>query len=458
MSTCAPVKKCRDPTKSLSECPKKEDQIDSTNPECTDAHQGSNPNNIPSCDSNLLATDAAGQKISQTGSESEKRMRAYSASQNCLYMGQAATMTGGVNNGYNREAIMIADLRKGSDGRGSTSKTTYSYPGSADEMTSAADTTGYPSESHLYNKTTPAGKDQLRRADITTLEDFNKNKNDARTEVTTAALLKDPECGPLQRNLNCDKKCDTLKRNECLALSAQCAFTDGYQCSKVIRSKTTCFDNKGNNIDCVKEKGKVVRSLLVDTPEECDNDCLGMCHTYKAAQKEGKAAVEGLLSEPYKRSFTVKCYGNSDTSIACRDDGATSGPYANGVRRVEMSPTVTETCKSKDGKVVSKCRTDDGKYADSVHTVLVDDGNPFEKRLYTYNAGSNSFDVERQESGKTTGKCEFLELEQLATAYKCCSKEENTTAIGSYYDSKIGRKTATKSAALLNRKVTLQAF
>jgi len=122
-----------------------------------------------------------------------------------------------------------------------------------------------------------------------------------------------------------------------------------------------------------------------------------------------------------------------------------------------MKPNVTRTCKDQDGATIDTCLKADGKtYVDSVRTVLVDDGNPFETKLYTWNEGANTFDVERQESTKTTGKCDFLEIEQLQTAYKCCNKKKGKNSLVTYYESKAGIKE--KDAATLNRKVALQAF
>jgi hypothetical protein len=454
---CAPIKKCRDATKELSDCTDPKDQIEATNPNCTDALQGSDPNNIPQCDSNMLADDAGTATITYGDNIDEKRMRAYSKSQNCQYVGAAATMTGGVNSGYNREAIMIGDMRGGKDGRGSIEKTSFAYPGSAMNETAPSDASGYPSEAHVVvqPKHTQAGKDQLRRQDINNLHGFNTNKNDARKEVTAAALLKDPVCGAIANNLNCSKQCDSLKRNECLALSSQCAFTDGYKCSKVIRSKKTCFNGKGNEIDCVKERDDVRDDLTktIDTIEACVDgkgnavDCTGLCHTY-----DPSGAVDGLA--PIARKFTTKCYTLANKEVQCKASG--SQKYADNVKRVRMTPTIAETCKTKDG-ATTPCRNE-GKINENVYTMEVDDGNPFQKIRHTWNDNSKSFDVSRLESGKKTGECTYLEAEQLGTAFKCCSKEGKTNALTTYYNKKIGTEEKEKASAMLNRKVRLQAF
>ena len=50
---CKAETRCKDPTKTLEECPNKEDRMLATNPECTDAHQGSNPNTVNGCDAKV---------------------------------------------------------------------------------------------------------------------------------------------------------------------------------------------------------------------------------------------------------------------------------------------------------------------------------------------------------------------------------------------------------------------
>ena len=155
------------------------------------------------------------------------------------------------------------------------------------------------------------------------------------------------------------------------------------------------------------------------------------------------------------RKFTTKCYTLANKEVECKASG--SQKYNDNVKRVKITPEFTESCKTKEGASTT-CRNAEGNINDNVYTMEVDDGNPFQKILHTWNDNSKSFDVSMLESGKKTGNCTYLEVEQLGTAFKCCSKEGKTNALTTYYNSKLGTEEKEKASALLNRKVRLQAF
>ena len=193
---CKAETRCKDPTKTLEECPDKEDRMLATNPECTDAHQQSNPNKKNGCDSNMIPNATEGAKLNfgdeKNPSERYLKMRAYSLAQNCQYVGEAAR-TQGVKGGYNADALMIADPRKARDGRGSGENPVFRYPGA--KTTAPSSKAGYATEADQYLGRKTSDQDNLRQPDLKKISEFNANKNNTRTEVTRAALIKDPVWG-----------------------------------------------------------------------------------------------------------------------------------------------------------------------------------------------------------------------------------------------------------------------
>lgn len=436
--SCEPIEKCSDPMIELAECPK--DQIvKATNPSCTDAHQGSDPNDMRGCDSNLIASEVEGRKIDKKGSPAYQKMRAYQRSQNCISIGKA-TRTSGIRGGYNREAIAMADLRGDNDGRGKDEKTTFTYPGKLGGPTPPNTITGYSHEANAYlqGKKKQGEKDKLRQPDFKTLKEFNDNLNNVRADVTQAALLKDPICGPLSNSLNCTKNCSDLGRNQCSLLHTQCAFTEGLTCDKVVWRKTECYDAEGNTVLCTLDPcdnetktACVAKTLEFDEIEPIDSDegkSTGLCAEYKPAEKNGKVVVEGI--QPYVREFNDVCYNSKNDVIDCGDDA---------VVLKAKEPKTEETCKTKNGKD-TPCRNSGDSltsYNENVHTVLISTGDPFYNTLLTADEDGN-FISSRVDTETDTGKCDFLELEQLKLGYECCKGQNKFSVLTDFYETKAG--------------------
>lgn len=421
----------------IADCPK--DQIvKATNPSCTDAHQGSDPNDIRGCDSNMIASELEGRKIDETGSVAYQKMRAYQRSQNCVSIGKA-TRTSGIRGGYNREAIAMADLRGDNDGRGKDEKTTFTYPGKLGGPTPPNATTGYSNEANAYlqGKNKQGEKDKLRQPDFKTLKEFNDNINNVRRDVTQAALLKDPQCGPLSNSLNCTKQCSELGRNQCSLLHTQCAFTEGLTCDKVVWRKKECFDAEGTSVLCTLDPcdkdnttACVARTLDVDKIEAIDGDegkSTGLCAEYIPAVKDGAPVVDGI--QPYTRAFTEVCYNSKKDVVDCQEEHT--------LRALE--PVTTETCETKEG-TETPCREEGDSltsYSANVHTVLIESGDPFYNTLLTADEDGN-FVSSRVDTETTTGKCDFLELEQLKLGYECCKGDNKFSSLTDYYETKAG--------------------
>ena len=443
--SCEPVQKCNDPTINLEDCPK--DQIvKATNPKCTDAHQGSDANNVRGCDSNMIASYDKGHEIDKKGSSAYKKMRAYQLSQNCISMGKA-TRTGGIRGGYNREAIAMADIRGSeNDGRGKDDgKTTFTYPGTLGTSTAENAESGYSHEANRYigGKKMQNKDDKLRQPDFKTLKDFNQNLNGVRKEVTDAALLKDPECGPLANSLQCTKQCDSLGRNDCLRLSAQCAFKEGLTCTDVVWRGQACYNKNGDDVLCTLDpcegdetESCVAKRMYYDEIVPIDDDgsddergVVGLCAKYGPAMKEGKPVVEGIT--PYTRKFDTVCYNKAGDKVDdCDDESVTISA---------LEPVITEECKNANG-TSTDCRKTGmsaSAYNDDVDQVIISNGDPF------YNTklkrGKDKFFVSsRVDTEETTGSCDFLELEQLNTAYKCCKGTNKFAAVTDYFETKSG--------------------
>jgi hypothetical protein len=94
-----------------------------------------------------------------------------------------------------------------------------------------------------------------------------------------------------------------------------------------------------------------------------------------------------------------------------------------------------ETCYDADMKKVA-CKDGEG-YADSVQKIVVDDGSPF-FLIQKLRNGEFFQETQVDRAGVVSGKCDFLELEQLKTAYDCCMKKKDTSPLVSYYQKKAG--------------------
>ena len=447
---CKAETRCKDPTKTLEECPNKEDQMLATNPECTDAHQQSNPNKKNGCDSNMIPNATEGAKLNfgdeKKLSERYLKMRAYSRAQNCQYVGEAA-LTQGVKGGYNADALMIADPRKAKDGRGSTENPVFRYPGA--KATAPSSEAGYGAEAEQYLERKSSEQDNLRQPDLTKISEFNANKNNTRTEVTKAALIKDPVCGALANRFDCKKSCLTASRSQCMLMSSQCAYTEGLTCKKSVQRGKRCFKKVCNDktldfqkgqcpraytemdADCEKEADAVTRSIPMESIQDCKDGeyCPGMCVHYEPTKKEGKVVVEG--AKTYKRETKTECLDKEENVVQCRN-GAAMNPD---VVEERIVPITKETCYGKDNKEVD-CKDGEG-YADYVQKILVDDGNPF-FMIQKMRNGEFFQETQIDRSGTVSGKCDFLELEQLKTAYDCCMKKKDTSPLVSYYQLKAG--------------------
>ena len=374
---CKAETRCKDPTKTLEECPDKEDRMLATNPECTDAHQQSNPNKKNGCDSNMIPNATEGAKLNfgdeKNPSERYLKMRAYSLAQNCQYVGEAAR-TQGVKGGYNADALMIADPRKARDGRGipdpkakkddRKENPVFRYPG--DKTTAPSSEAGYGTEAEQYLERKSSEQDNLRQPDLMTISEFNANKNDTRTEVTNAALIKDPVCGALANRFDCKKSCTNVSRSQCMLLSSQCAYTEGLTCKKSVQRGKRCFKKVCNDktldfqkgqcpraytemeADCEKEADAVTRSIPMESIQDCKDGefCPGLCVHYEPTKKEGKIVVEGAKS--YKRETKTECLDKEENIVQCRN-GAAMNPD---VVEERIVPVKKETCYGKDNKEV----------------------------------------------------------------------------------------------------------
>ena len=438
-----------------------------TNPECTDAHQGSNPNQVNGCDSNMIPNAMEGSKLNfgddKNPSEGYLKMRAYSLAQNCQYVGEAAR-TQGIKGGYNADALMIADPRKAKDGRGipdpkakkddREENPVFRYPGA--KATAPSSEAGYGTEADQYLRRKTSDQDNLRQPDLTKISEFNANKNNTRTEVTRAALIKDPFCGPLKErsSYDCKKSCLTASRSQCMLMSAQCAYTEGLTCKKSVQRGKRCFKKVCNDktldfgkgqcpsayteteADCEKEADAVTRSIPMESIQECKDGeyCPGMCVHYEPTKKEGKVVVEG--AKTYKRETKTECLDKEENVVQCRN-GAAMNPDVVEERRV---PVTKETCYGADSKgnptEVVECKDGEG-YADNVQKIVVDDGNPF-FLIQKLRNGEFFQETQIDRDGTVSGKCDFLELEQLKTAYDCCMKRKDTSPLVSYYQKKAG--------------------
>ena len=465
---CKPETRCKDPTKSLlrGECNDPKDQTLATNPECTDAHQGSNPNRVNECDSNMIPDAVEGAKLNTEEGVSDEylKMRAYSRAQNCQYVGEAS-LTQGVKGGYNAAALMIADPRQAKDGRGhaASDTPTFRYPGTKD--TAASTASGYATEADQYMKTKTSNDDNLRQPDLGTLSEFNANKNNARFEVTHAAQTRDPVCGALagRSSYDCKQDCLSASRSQCMIMTAQCAYTEGLTCAKGIQRGSKCFkkvckdpnldfskgecDNayKELQADCKAEADDVSRVIPMDFIEACKpGQSCGICVEYEPAKKEGKQVVPG--AKKHTRDTEKKCFDKQGNAIACTLNGGRANPE---VVEEAILPKTTETCYAEDGTKTS-CGIGGGAYADDVHKVVVDDGNPF-FLIQKVRSGDMFQETQTDRPNVKSGTCDFLELEQLKTAYDCCSKKNSTSPLVDYYK----KKTESGSA---DAPVALQSF
>ena len=467
---CDPIQKCSDHNLSVEECPEN-DIILVTNPECTDSHQGSDPNNIRGCDSNQLATASHGATLfkdpKNESSQDYKKMMSYKYSQNCYFVGDVAK-TGGVKGGYNLEAIRMADIR-GNDTRGKDSKVTFSGPG---KNTSENDdinygTTapnaedGYKNESAHYNGTAKIEGNFLRKPDLKKIADFNTNRNNVRTEVVKAATIRDPECFELESRYACEKSCSGLKYKECTQLTSQCAWTNALACSKHIVTKDKCFNSEGSVMDCALSG--VARRIITENEEACGNDdsnpCLERCTQWDPLQQDGQPVVAGATS--IKRTFTQTCKDATGNTVQCQS----AGVYKPNVVREDLVFTDTsETCKNDAGTTVT-CKNDKGEYNSDVQTIETVTGDPFHNLLSTWDGeGFNTVSVD---TTNLTGSCAMLELDQLEQAYKCCSKKEGSNPLVQYYNEKMtsGDSSPDAPTALSQsvrlaapRRVKLQSF
>lgn len=467
---CDPIQKCSDHNLSVEECPEN-DIILVTNPECTDSHQGSDPNNIRGCDSNQLATASHGATLfkdpKNESSQDYKKMMSYKYSQNCYFVGDVAK-TSGVKGGYNLEAIRMADIR-GNDTRGNDSKVTFSGPG---KNTSENDdinygTTapnaedGYKNESAHYNGTAKIEGNFLRKPDLKKIADFNTNRNNVRTEVVKAATIRDPECFELESRYACEKSCSGLKHKECTQLTSQCAWTNALACSRHIVTKDKCFNSEGSVMDCALSG--VARRIITENEEACGNDdsnpCLERCTQWDPLQQDGQPVVAGATS--IKRTFTQTCKDATGNTVQCQS----AGVYKPNVVREDLVFTDTsETCKNDAGTTVT-CKNDKGEYNADVQTIETVTGDPFHNLLSTWDGeGFNTVSVD---TTNLTGSCAMLELDQLEQAYKCCSKKEGSNPLVQYYNEKMtsGESSPDAPTALSQsvrlaapRRVKLQSF
>ena len=417
--SCKPETRCKDPTKSLSggECNDPEDQTLVTNPECTDAHQGSNPNRVNECDSNMIPDAVEGARLNTEEGVSDEylKMRAYSRAQNCQYVGEAS-LTQGVKGGYNAAALMIADPRQAKDGRGLPMRDTptFSYPGTKD--TAASTASGYATEADQYMQTKTSGDDNLRQPDLQNFSELIANKNNTRVEVSRASKINDPLCGPLvdRSAFDCSQSCLAASRSQCMLLSAQCAYTEGLTCTKGIKPIVKCFkrvckddamkysegqcdeDFREVEVDCTADADDVLRVVPTDSIEACaPGKTCGTCVEYEPVMIDGKQAIEG--AEKYVRETVKTCFDRKGDKIACTLDGT--------VARESIVPKTTETCYAEDGSKTS-CGIGGGAYADDVHRVVVDDGNPF---FLTEKVRFGDIFQEKQidRTNIKSGKCDF---------------------------------------------------
>ena len=393
-------------------------------------------------------------------SERYLKMRAYSRAQNCQYVGEAAR-TQGIRGGYNADALMIADPRKAKDGRGipwvkkDTENPVFRYPGA--DATAPSSKAGYGTEAEQYLERKSSEQDNLRQPDLNKLSEFNANKNNTRIEVTRAALIKDPVCGALANRFDCKKSCTTASRSQCMLMSSQCAYTEGLTCKKSVQRGKRCFKKVCNDktldfqkgqraraytemeADCEKEADAVTRSIPKESIQDCKDGefCPGMCVHYEPTKKEGKIVVEG--AKTYKRPTKTECVDKEENVVQCRN-GAAMNPD---VVEERIVPDTKETCYGADSKgsltEVVDCK--DAKsgegYADYVKKVMVDDGNPF-FMIQKIRNGKFFQETQIDRAGTVSGKCDFLELEQLKTAYDCCMKKKDTSPLVSYYQKKAG--------------------
>ncbi len=460
---CDPIQKCSDHNLSVDECPE-QDIILVTNPECTDAHQGSDPNDTRGCDSNQLATAAHGATLfkdpKNETSVDFKKMMSYKQTQNCYFVGDVAK-TNGIRGGYNTEALQMADTR-GEDTRGSDDKVTFQAIGKDtsenDEInygnTAPNSTDGYKNESAHYNGSAPVEGNFLRKPDLKKIADFNTNTNKVRDEVVHAATVRDPECFELSNRYACDKMCDGMKYKECSQLTSQCAWTNALACTKHIVTKDKCYNSEGSVIDC--SLSGVVRTLIQENEEACgteENPCLERCTQYDPLQKDGANIVTGATS--IRRTFTTTCKDATGKKVECQSGGRY---YPNVVREDIEFTDSSETCKNEAGATVT-CKNGN-EYAADVHTITTVTGDPYYNLLSTWNG--EGYDTVSIDTTAITGQCAMLELDQLEPAYKCCSKKEGETELQKYYNNKITSSTATVPVptppAQLNRRVKLQSF
>lgn len=465
---CDPIQKCSDHNLSVADCPES-DLILVTNPECTDSHQGSDPNDIRGCDSNQLATAAHGATLFQDpkneASQDFKKMMSYKYSQNCYFVGDAAK-TGGVKSGYNVEAISMADIRK-NDTRGTDNKVTFSGPGrdtSANDDIDYGSTApnpedGYKNESAHYNGTAKIPGNFLRKPDLKKIADFNTDRNNVRTEVVKAATIRDPECFELESRYACEKTCEGLKNKECTQLTSQCAWTNALACTKHVVTEDKCYNKEGNVIDCTLSG--VVRTIVTEKEEACGNDdsnsCLERCTQWDPLRKEGQPIVAGAVQ--VRRTYAQTCKDASGETVQCQSGGT----YRPNVVREDLEFTDTsETCKNESGNIVS-CKNAKGEYNADVETIETVTGDPKYNLLSTWDGeGFNTVSVD---TANVTGSCATLELDQLEPAYKCCSKKQGSNPLMQYYESQLSSSNAdaptvglTQSVQLAPRRVKLQSF
>ena len=190
--------------------------------------------------------------------------------------------------------------------------------------------------------------------------------------------------------------------------------------------------------DCEKEADAVTRSI----PKESIQDC-----------KDGEFALAcaSTTSQPRKKAkSSSKAQGvHAPDENRVRGQGGQCRPCRNGaamnpdVVEERIVPDTKETCYGADSKgsltEVVDCK--DAKsgegYADYVKKVMVDDGNPF-FLIQKIRKGEFFQETQIDRAGTVSGKCDFLELEQLKTAYDCCMKKKDTSPLVSYYQKKAG--------------------
>ena len=242
-----------------------------------------------------------------------------------------------------------------------------------------------------------------------------------------------------------------------MIMTAQCAYTEGLTCAKGIQRGSKCFKSvcldktldfsKGEckdayeevEADCKSEADDVSRVIPMDFIEACKpGQSCGICVEYEPAKKEGKQVVPG--AKKHTRDTEKKCFDKQGDVIACTLNGGRANPE---VVEEAILPKTTETCYAADRKTTIPCGIGEGGYADDVYRVIVDDQNPF--FLLQKDRSMDKFTVNGREVSRfqekqidrpdiKSGTCDFLELEQLKTAYDCCSKVKNTGPLGPLVD------------------------